>query len=183
MDVDPNYDPSDFLAMHKPRQNYGESYNAQGAFSDFMPQVQDDNGQYNPPEASTSAAAAALQSQEEDLATTSNDNGMGIDEDLDISESDEDDDGGVRIKKEVFDDSEMASHQHMQQQSSQQSQIYLLDASNEPVQAVDYQPQPSDFQPGQDLEQLHAQPPMMQPQPDQQQQQPHGENDYDWLTF
>ncbi|KAL7730813.1 hypothetical protein ACLKA6_003581 [Drosophila palustris] len=186
MDVDPNYDPSDFLAMHKPRQNYGESYNAQGAFSDFMPQAQDDSGQYNPPEASTSAAAAGMQSQDEDLATTGNDNGMGIDEDLDISESDEEDDGGVRIKKEVFDDSELSAHQQMQQQqtSQQSQQIYLLDASNEPVQPVDYQPQPSDFQPAQQLEQLQAQPPMMQPQPDQQQhQQQQGETDYDWLTF
>ncbi|KRF83073.1 transcription initiation factor TFIID subunit 1 isoform X7 [Drosophila virilis] len=180
MDVDPNYDPSDFLAMHKPRQSLGESYNAQGAFSDFMSQVQDDSGQYNPPEASTSAAAAAnMSAQEEDMPSTSNDNGMGIDEDLDISDSDDEDNGGVRIKKEVFDDAELAAQQ--QQQSSQPSQIYLLDASNEPVQPVDYQPQQSDFQPAQELEQLHAQQPNTQQQTEQPPSQ--GENDYDWLTF
>ncbi|XP_064556533.1 transcription initiation factor TFIID subunit 1 isoform X4 [Drosophila montana] len=179
MDVDPNYDPSDFLAMHKPRQSFGETYNAQGAFSDFMSQVQDDSGQYNPPEASTSAAAANMSAQEEDMPSTSNDNGMGIDEDLDISDSDDEDNGGVRIKKEVFDDAELAAQQH--QQSSEPSQIYLLDASNEPVQPVDYQPQQSDFQPAQELEQLHAQQPNMQQQTEQPPSQ--GENDYDWLTF
>lgn len=179
MDVDPNYDPSDFLAMHKPRQSFGETYNAQGAFSDFMSQVQDDSGQYNPAEASTSAAAANMSAQEEEMPSTSNDNGMGIDEDLDISDSDDEDNGGVRIKKEVFDDAELAAQQH--QQSSQPSQIYLLDASNEPVQSVDYQPQQSDFQPTQELEQLHAQQPNMQQQTEQPPSQ--GENDYDWLTF
>ncbi|XP_030565091.1 transcription initiation factor TFIID subunit 1 isoform X2 [Drosophila novamexicana] len=179
MDVDPNYDPSDFLAMHKPRQSFGETYNAQGAFSDFMSQVQDDSGQYNPAEASTSAAAANMSAQEEEMPSTSNDNGMGIDEDLDISDSDDEDNGGVRIKKEVFDDAELAAQQH--QQSSQPSQIYLLDASNEPVQPVDYQPQQSDFQPTQELEQLHAQQPNMQQQTEQPPSQ--SENDYDWLTF
>lgn len=178
MDVDPNYDPSDFLAMHKPRQSFGETYNAQGAFSDFMSQVQDDSGQYNPAEASTSAAAANMSAQEEEMPSTSNDNGMGIDEDLDISDSDDEDNGGVRIKKEVFDDAELAAQQ---QQSSQPSQIYLLDASNEPVQPVDYQPQQSDFQPTQELEQLHAQQPNMQQQTEQPPSQ--SENDYDWLTF
>ncbi|XP_032593428.1 transcription initiation factor TFIID subunit 1 isoform X2 [Drosophila grimshawi] len=188
MDVDPNYDPSDFLAMHKPRQSYAENYNAPGAFSDFMSQYQDDNGQYNPPEASTSAAAANMAAQDEELATTGNDNGMGIDEDLDISESDEEDDGGVRIKKEVFDDTELTDHHHNQQQQQhqqqqqQQSQIYQLDASNEPVQPVDYQPQQADFQPTQELEQLHSQPPqLIQQQAEQPPQQ--AENDYDWLTF
>ncbi|KAH8381371.1 hypothetical protein KR093_003697 [Drosophila rubida] len=195
LDVDPNYDPSDFLAMHKPRQNYNENYNAQGAFSDFMAQSQDDNGQYNPPEASTSAAAAAgmLQSQDEEIPSASNNNGMGINDDLDISESDEEDDnGGVRIKKEVFDDCDLAVQQQHQmlQHSAQQSQVYLLDASNEPVQPVDYQPQASDFQPTQELEQLHAQPLMMQPQQEehqhqqqQQQQMQQGENEFDWMTF
>lgn len=199
MDLDPNYDPSDFLAMHKPRQNFNESsYNAPGAFSDFMSQVQDDNGQYNPSEAGNNTAAASLPPpppppQEDDMpATTSTNNGMGIDEDLDISESDEDDDaggGGVRIKKEVFDDSESAVHQQSQEQM--QSQIYLLDNSNEAVHPSEYQPQATDFQPAQELDQppMHLQPLPVgqdeQQQEQQQQDQPkqQGDADYDWLTF
>lgn len=196
IDLDPNYDPSDFLAMHKPRQSFNEpSYNAQGAFSDFMSQVQDDNGEYNPSEGGNNTATASLPApqQEDDLpAASSTNNGMGIDEDLDISESDEDDEGGgggVRIKKEVFDDSESAVHH--QSQEPIQSQIYLLDNSNEAVHPSEYQTQATDFQPAQDLDQppMHLQPlPVeqdVQQQEQQQQDQPkqQGDADYDWLTF
>ncbi|XP_034664077.1 transcription initiation factor TFIID subunit 1 isoform X4 [Drosophila subobscura] len=143
MDVDPNYDPSDFLAMHKPRQPMGEPTTARSAFADFMANAQDDNGQYNPPEASTSAAAAAAAAAHEDEsvvlqmppASTLN-NGMGIEEDLDVSDSDEEDDGRRRIKNEVFDDNENDMHQS---QASHHSQPYHVDASNEPV--LDYQQQ------------------------------------------
>jgi len=148
MDVDPNYDPSDFLAMHKPRQNLGEPSSLQGAFTNFLSHAQDDSGPYNAPEASTSAASGmgmSFPSQEDDslalqmpseMPTNTMNNGMGIDDDLDISESDEEDDGSrVRIKKEVFDDGDYAlqHHQQMGQQSQSQSQIYLVDSSNEPT--------------------------------------------------
>lgn len=201
MDVDPNYDPSDFLAMHKPRQNLGEPTSLQVAFSDFMPNAQDDN------EASTSAAAAAaasgvgmgLTSVDDDSAamqmptemgTGSMNNGRGIDDDLDISESDEEDDGTrVRIKKELFDDGDYAAHHHQQQQMGgqlSQSQVYLVDSSNEPT-AVDYQQASQlDFQQAQGIEQMQMQQQVMPPlQPDQIQQQPQtpqGDNDYAW-TF
>ncbi|XP_003736702.3 transcription initiation factor TFIID subunit 1 isoform X2 [Drosophila pseudoobscura] len=154
MDVDPNYDPSDFLAMHKPRQNLGEPTTARGAFSDFMANVQDDNGQYNPPEASTSAAAAAASAagaHEDESgalqmppASTLN-NGMGIEEDLDVSDSDEEDDGRRRIKHEVFDDTETDMHQSQASHHSHHSQPYHVDASNEPV--IDYQQQQQQQQP------------------------------------
>ncbi|XP_016954099.1 transcription initiation factor TFIID subunit 1 isoform X2 [Drosophila biarmipes] len=204
MDVDPNYDPSDFLAMHKPRQNLGEPSSLQGAFTNFLSNAQDDNGAYNTPEASTSATGASamgmgLPSQEDDSlalqmpsempATTIN-NGMGIDDDLDISESDEEDDGSrVRIKKEVFDDGDYAlqHQQQMGQQPQSQSQIYLVDSSNEPTN-LDYQQPPQlDFQQVQGMEQLQhqvmqQQMPPLQPEELQQQQTPQGDNDYAW-TF
>ncbi|XP_017847616.1 transcription initiation factor TFIID subunit 1 isoform X2 [Drosophila busckii] len=180
MDVDPNYDPSDFLAMHKPRPAFADSFNAQAAFSDFMSQSQEDNGQFNSSDASTSAAAAAnLAAHEEELPqNSSSNNGMGIDEDLDISESDEEEDGGIRIKKEIFDDSELAEQQQQQQQqqqhhhSMQASQIYMLDASNEPAHELDMS------QPAPVVEQQQQ-----QQQQQQQSEQPQGENDYDWMTF
>ncbi|XP_017030698.1 transcription initiation factor TFIID subunit 1 isoform X2 [Drosophila kikkawai] len=208
MDVDPNYDPSDFLAMHKPRQNLGEPTSLQGAFSDFMSNVQDDNGAYGSTEASTSAAAAAaasaagmsLTSLDDDsaamqmpaeMSTAGMNNGLGIDDDLDISESDEEDDGTrVRIKKEVFDDGDYAVH-HQQQMGlggqPSQSQVYLVDSPNE-TQTLDYQQQPQlDFQQAQGMEQMQMQQQVMTPlQPDQMQQQPpqtpQGDNDYAW-TF
>ncbi|KPU79562.1 uncharacterized protein Dana_GF17182, isoform D [Drosophila ananassae] len=205
MDVDPNYDPSDFLAMHKPRENLGEPTNLQGAFSNFL---QDDNSSYNAPEASTSAAAAAaaagvgmsLPSQDDDsvamqmppeMPTTSLNNGMGIDDDLDISESDEEDDGTrIRIKKEVLDDAEfgMQQNQHHFQQIGapigQPSQIYDVDSPNEPP-TLDYQhpPQLDYSQHSLGMEQLQQlqqviPPPTEQQQP--QQQTPQGDNDYAW---
>ncbi|XP_043656395.1 transcription initiation factor TFIID subunit 1 isoform X4 [Drosophila teissieri] len=198
MDVDPNYDPSDFLAMHKTRQNLGEPSSLQGAFTNFLSHDQDDNGPYNPPEASTSAASGSaigmsLPPQEEDSMamqmapeTTVNtmNNGMGIDDDLDISESDEEDDGShVRIKKEVFDDGEYALQHQQMGQTSTQSQIYMVDSSNEPT-TLDYQ-QPSqlDFQHVQGMEQLqHQGMPPLQAEQLQQQQTPQGDNDYAW-TF
>ncbi|KRK03157.1 transcription initiation factor TFIID subunit 1 isoform X5 [Drosophila yakuba] len=198
MDVDPNYDPSDFLAMHKPRQNLGEPSSLQGAFTNFLSHDQDDNGPYNPPEASTSAASGSaigmsLPPQEEDsmamqmapeMTVNSMNNGMGIDDDLDISESDEEDDGShVRIKKEVFDDGEYALQHQQMGQTSTQSQIYMVDSSNEPT-TLDYQ-QPSqlDFQHVQGMEQLqHQGMPPMQAEQIQQQQTPQGDNDYAW-TF
>ncbi|XP_037728763.1 transcription initiation factor TFIID subunit 1 isoform X5 [Drosophila subpulchrella] len=197
MDVDPNYDPSDFLAMHKPRQNLGEPSSLQGAFTNFLSHAQDDNGSYNTAEASTSAASAmgmSLPSQEDDslalqmpseMPTNTMNNGMGIDDDLDISESDEEDDGSrVRIKKEVFDDGDYGLQHHQQMGQQSQSQIYLVDSSNEPTN-LDYQQPPQlDFQQG--MEQLQHQvmqqqmPPL---QPEQlQQQTPQGDNDYAW-TF
>ncbi|XP_016938070.4 transcription initiation factor TFIID subunit 1 isoform X4 [Drosophila suzukii] len=200
MDVDPNYDPSDFLAMHKPRQNLGEPSSLQGAFTNFLSHAQDDSGPYNAPEASTSAASGmgmSFPSQEDDslalqmpseMPTNTMNNGMGIDDDLDISESDEEDDGSrVRIKKEVFDDGDYAlqHHQQMGQQSQSQSQIYLVDSSNEPTN-LDYQQPPQlDFQQG--MEQLQhqvmqQQMPPLQPEQLQQQQTPQGDNDYAW-TF
>lgn len=179
MDVDPNYDPSDFLAMHKPRQNLGENCTAASAFSDFM--AQDDNGQYNPPEASTSSAAAAQQEDESPAATGTN-NAMGIDDDLDISDSDDEDNGGMRIKKELLDDGDMADQQ-AQQPAQDPKQIYVLDASNEPVQpATDYQPQQSNYQPGQEQQEQVQSTNMQQQQPESQ-PQTQSENDYDWLTF
>ncbi|KQS38511.1 transcription initiation factor TFIID subunit 1 isoform X2 [Drosophila erecta] len=198
MDVDPNYDPSDFLAMHKPRQNLGEPSSLQGAFTNFLSQEQDDNGLYNPPEASSSAASGSaigmsLPPQEEDsmamqmapeMPVNTMNNGMGIDDDLDISESDEEDDGSrVRIKKEVFDDGEYALQHQQMGQPSTQSQIYMVDSSNEPT-TLDYQQPPQlDFQQVQGMEQLqqHAMPPL-QPEQLQQQQTPQGDNDYAW-TF
>jgi len=200
MDVDPNYDPSDFLAMHKPRQNLGEPSSLQGVFTNFLSHAQDDSGPYNAPEASTSAASGmgmSFPSQEDDslalqmpseMPTNTMNNGMGIDDDLDISESDEEDDGSrVRIKKEVFDDGDYAlqHHQQMGQQSQSQSQIYLVDSSNEPT-TLDYQQPPQlDFQQG--MEQLQhqvmqQQMPPLQPEQLQQQQTPQGDNDYAW-TF
>ncbi|XP_034132637.1 transcription initiation factor TFIID subunit 1 isoform X4 [Drosophila guanche] len=144
MDVDPNYDPSDFLAMHKPRQPMGEPTTARSAFADFMANAQDDNGQYNPPEASTSAAAAAAAHEDESVAlqmppASTLNNGMGIEEDLDVSDSDEEDDGRRRIKNEVFDDNDNDMHQSQASHHSHQSQPYHVDASNEPV--LDYQQQ------------------------------------------
>ncbi|XP_017130744.1 transcription initiation factor TFIID subunit 1 isoform X3 [Drosophila elegans] len=221
MDVDPNYDPSDFLAMHKPRQNLGEPSSLQGAFTNFLSHVQDDNGPYNAPEASTSAAAAsamgmglpshqddslAMQMQQEMPASSLN-NGMGIDDDLDISESDEEDDGTrVRIKKEVFDDGDYALQHQQQMGQPSQSQIYMVDSSNEPT-TLDYQQPPQldfqqppqqdfqqppqlDYQQVQGMEQLQHQVmqqqqamPQLQPEQLQQQQQtPQGDNDYAW-TF
>ncbi|XP_016997521.2 transcription initiation factor TFIID subunit 1 isoform X5 [Drosophila takahashii] len=202
MDVDPNYDPSDFLAMHKPRQNLGEPSSLQGAFTNFLSHVQDDNGPYNAAEASTSAAAASamgmsLPSQEDDsmamqmppeMPSNTINNGMGIDDDLDISESDEEDDGSrVRIKKEVFDEGDYALQHHQQMGQQSQSQIYLVDSSNEPTN-LDYQQPPQlDFQQVQGMEQLQhqvmqQQMPPLQPEQLQQQQTPQGDNDYAW-TF
>nr|XP_016938069.2 transcription initiation factor TFIID subunit 1 isoform X3 [Drosophila suzukii] len=198
MDVDPNYDPSDFLAMHKPRQNLGEPSSLQGAFTNFLSHAQDDSGPYNAPEASTSAASGmgmSFPSQEDDslalqmpseMPTNTMNNGMGIDDDLDISESDEEDDGSrVRIKKEVFDDGDYALQHHQQMGQQSQSQIYLVDSSNEPTN-LDYQQPPQlDFQQG--MEQLQhqvmqQQMPPLQPEQLQQQQTPQGDNDYAW-TF
>ncbi|XP_030243752.1 transcription initiation factor TFIID subunit 1 isoform X5 [Drosophila navojoa] len=181
MDVDPNYDPSDFLAMHKPRQNYGENYTAASAFSDFM--AQDDNGQYNPPEASTSSAAAAQQEDESPAAADTN-NAMGIDDDLDISDSDDEDNDGMRIKKELLDDTDMAEQQ-AEQPDQVSNEIYLMDASHESAQpAADYQPQQSSYRPEQEQQeqQEQVQSTNVQQQPESQ-PQTQGENDYDWLTF
>lgn len=192
MDVDPNYDPSDFLAMHKQRQSLGEPSSLQGAFTNFLSHEQDDNGPYNPAEASTSAASGAdlgmdasmaMQMAPEMPVNTMN-NGMGIDDDLDISESDEEDDGSrVRIKKEVFDDGDYALQHQQMGQAASQSQIYMVDSSNEPT-TLDYQQPPQlDFQQVQEMEQLqHQVMPPMQSEQLQQQQTPQGDNDYAW-TF
>ncbi|XP_033167357.1 transcription initiation factor TFIID subunit 1 isoform X1 [Drosophila mauritiana] len=192
MDVDPNYDPSDFLAMHKPRQSLGEPSSLQGAFTNFLSHEQDDNGPYHPAEASTSAASGAALGMDDSMAmqmatempVNTMNNGMGIDDDLDISESDEEDDGSrVRIKKEVFDDGDYALQHQQMGLAASQSQIYMVDSSNEPTN-LDYQQPPQlDFQQVQGMEQLqHQVMPPLQPEQLQQQQTPHGDNDYAW-TF
>ncbi|EDW81773.2 uncharacterized protein Dwil_GK12244 [Drosophila willistoni] len=197
MDVDPNYDPSDFLAMHKPRQNLGldaTTENPQGAFSDFMPHVQDDNGQqYNPPDLGASSGLTVPSLEDVSMgmsagapaapAATMVDNGLGIDDDLDISESDEEDNSyRISIKKEVLEEGDI-HHQHRQMQAqSSQSQIYLLDSSNDPGAQpgamLDYHQQSLEYQPNQELQQQASLAPAPVPQSEEQQ----GDNDYAW-TF
>ncbi|XP_030373648.1 transcription initiation factor TFIID subunit 1 isoform X4 [Scaptodrosophila lebanonensis] len=194
MDVDPNYDPSDFLNLHKPREPSSSS----NAFADFMSQAQDDNGQFNPNEASSSSATNMPQNEDESASTqmppslpaTSNDNGgMGIDEDLDISESDEEDEngaaGGVRIKKEIFDDGDIENSMAIassQQSHSSQSQMYLMDSINEQMQNNEYNMPQQDYQPAPEQDQLPEQ--AQQLQMAQQAEQPPDDNDYDdWMKF
>lgn len=92
MDLDPNYDPSDFLTMHSRIRGTGaaaatetsEQHYQSSTISQFLPQDEDAHQE-----------SAALTNQEK-MTLSEN---MGINNDLGISESDDDDDN-ARPKKE-----------------------------------------------------------------------------------
>ncbi|KAI9580485.1 transcription initiation factor TFIID subunit 1 isoform X1 [Glossina fuscipes] len=106
MDLDPNYDPSDFLTMHNRLGNQQidnqqqQQQQQQQSFTQFLPAEENQN--------SVDAQIAGNQQNisQLPLIMSGNDN-VGIDEDLAISESDEEDECGqkVTVKTEVFNES------------------------------------------------------------------------------
>ncbi|XP_037823798.1 transcription initiation factor TFIID subunit 1 isoform X1 [Lucilia sericata] len=170
MDLDPNYDPSDFLTMH----------NRIGSNNDNNQQQQDNK---------MSQYLQHDEAQNENIPTTnqmplmmgSNDN-MGIDDDLAISESDEEDDGNVRVKREIFNDQmddEQDQQQQQQQQHMQQSMIDMeMQQQQEqlPIQPYDNIDAAKDeYQQQQQQQQQHHQ--------SQNQSHHDDNNDDDWLRF
>ncbi|XP_036324518.1 transcription initiation factor TFIID subunit 1-like [Rhagoletis pomonella] len=99
MDLDPNYDPSDFL-------NFGNRATSNNNTDDLQASQSKDDEQL--PDGPMSGDMPSMPQMS--LIMPGNDN-VGIDEDLAISESDEEDDGGnATMKSEVFNDSgEMAN--------------------------------------------------------------------------
>lgn len=103
MDLDPNYDPSDFLTMHNRRGDNEQ----QEKGSQFLQNVEIQSGSVPSSNENNSNA------HQMPLMMGSHDN-MGIDDDLAISESDEEDNGNVRVKREFF--SEHMEDEHVQTQ-------------------------------------------------------------------
>ncbi|XP_013119085.1 transcription initiation factor TFIID subunit 1 isoform X2 [Stomoxys calcitrans] len=161
MDLDPNYDPSDFLTMHNriggstaTAVTGSESHYQSSNVSQFLPQDEDAHQE----------SAAPMNSEKMSLMMGNNDN-MGINNDLGISESDDDDDN-AHPKKEGFSEQmeedieashDNASHGMLGMQQQIQQLSYGDDA-------------------GLDENQIH-QPPQEDP-PSQD-----DNNDDDWLRF
>ncbi|XP_011211666.2 transcription initiation factor TFIID subunit 1 isoform X2 [Bactrocera dorsalis] len=114
MDLDPNYDPSDFLNFGNRPAHNNASDDMQSTQNHMQYSKEDDEAQAHfqmDANMSDGAMPAEMSSMPQmPLIMPSNDN-VGIDEDLAISESDEEDGGGddnaadVSMKREVFNDS------------------------------------------------------------------------------
>lgn len=102
MDLDPNYDPSDFLHNRLGNQQIdNQQQQQQQSFTQFLPAEENQNSVQDAQIAGNQHNISQLP-----LMMSSNDN-VGIDEDLAISESDEEDECGqkVTVKTEVFNES------------------------------------------------------------------------------
>ncbi|XP_011186353.2 transcription initiation factor TFIID subunit 1 isoform X5 [Zeugodacus cucurbitae] len=162
MDLDPNYDPSDFLNFGNRPVNNNPMEDLQSTQNHMQYGKEDDEAQahYNPnasmPDGAMSAEMSSMPQMP--LIMPSHDN-VGIDDDLAISESDEEDGGGgggdMSMKHEVFNDSgEMAN-----------------DGIDANLQNNTNEPQTNDGQ-------MH----MDMAKPEQHHQQDDGDDD-DWLHF
>lgn len=118
MDLDPNYDPSDFLTLHN-RMGNNENNQHHENQSENLPNTNENKSNI----------------QQMPLMMGSNDN-MGIDDDLAISESDEEDDGNVRVKREIFTD--QLDEEPDQQQSIVDMQIQQQQQEQIPIQPYIY---------------------------------------------
>lgn len=164
MDLDPNYDPSDFLNFgNRPAHNNAND-DLQSTQNHMQYGKEDDeaHGSFhtnaNMPDGAISAEISSMPQMP--LIMPSNDN-VGIDEDLAISESDEEDGGGdgtraeVPMKNEVFNDSiEMVN-----------------DGIDANLQSNTNEPQPNEGQINMDIS-----------KPEQNHQQDDNDDD-DWLHF
>ncbi|KAM7364185.1 TATA-box binding protein associated factor 1 isoform 2-T2 [Cochliomyia hominivorax] len=169
MDLDPNYDPSDFLTMHNRLGNNENNQQQQQQDSKMSQFLQQDEAQHDNMPAMNDNKSNMHQMP---LMMGSNDN-MGIHDDLAISESDEEDDGNVRVKREIFND-QMDDEQLQQQQQQQQS---MMDIQMQQQQQQDQ----LNMQPYLDMENQQQQ---QQHHQSQNQSTHHDDNnDDDWLRF
>lgn len=164
MDLDPNYDPSDFLTMHNRMGNSEANQNQQGNnLSQFL---QNEEG---PNENMTSQHDGNNSNMHQmPLMMGSNDN-MGIDDDLAISESDEEDEGNVRIKREIFVDQHEENEEEQQQEEQSMIDLQMQEQQQEQL------PQPYAHTTQDQYEASHHQ--------TQNQSHHDDNNDDDWLRF
>lgn len=140
MDLDPNYDPSDFLTMHNRMSGSSTAVGVTGTDTHYQ---SSNVSQFLPQDEDAHQESASPMNQDKMVHMMGNNDNMGINNDLAISESDDDDDNARpkkgfsdQLEEDIAGTVENGSHTMMgiQQQIQQLSYGDVAGINEHPVQ-------------------------------------------------